>query len=94
MVQDTAEMIARHNPSLAISVSIKAGDPKSVFLEEAKRWGANCIFLGACGQSWSVQLMLGQVASAVATYANCSVEIVRSGQNMSSTVTADLDQMH
>jgi nucleotide-binding universal stress UspA family protein len=87
----TAEMIARHNPALTMSISVKAGDPKAVLLEEAERWRADCIFLGARGHSWSVQQLLGHVASAVATHANCSVEIVRNRrQNTSSTMAADL----
>jgi nucleotide-binding universal stress UspA family protein len=90
LVRATAEMIARHNPTLAISVSVKVGDPKSVLLTEAERWGADCIFLGARGQSWSVQPMLGKVVSAVVTHANCSVEIVRNRQTMLSTVADDV----
>jgi hypothetical protein len=90
VVQATAEMIALCNPSLAISACIKAGEPKAILLEEAKRWRADCIFLGARGHSWPAQPMIGNVASAIATHANCSVEIVRSRQNMASTLAADL----
>lgn len=94
VVRATAEMIARHNPSLTISIAVKAGDPKAVLLEEAERWRADCIFLGACGHSWSLQQVLGHVASAVATHATCSVEIVRNRcQSTSATAAADLYRM-
>ena len=34
---------------LIVSSLIKEGDPKVVLVNEARRWGADCIFLGAAG---------------------------------------------
>jgi nucleotide-binding universal stress UspA family protein len=53
------------------------GDPKRVLLEEAERWGADCIFLGAKGHSHLERFLLGSVSAAVAARAHCSVEVVR-----------------
>jgi nucleotide-binding universal stress UspA family protein len=36
---------------LSVSSVIKEGDPKQVLLDEAERWGADCIFVGARGLS-------------------------------------------
>jgi nucleotide-binding universal stress UspA family protein len=49
-----------------------------VLLREAERWEAECIFLGARGLHHNQRIHLGTCASAVATRAHCSVEIVRS----------------
>ncbi len=63
---------------LSISVGIEAGDPRRVLVEEARKWGADCIFVGPRGFSGALdRLRLGSVSTAVATNAHCSVEVVR-----------------
>jgi len=62
---------------LTVSSVIKEGDPKHVLLDEAERWGADCIFVGARGLSRVERFLLGSVSAAVAARAHCSVEIVR-----------------
>jgi nucleotide-binding universal stress UspA family protein len=63
---------------LIVTTSIKEGDPKRVLVEEAERWGADCIFLGSTGFSNALErFMLGSVSAAVAARAHCSVEVVR-----------------
>ena len=57
---------------------ITAGDAKNVLLEEAEKWHASCIFLGAQGHSRLERFLLGSVSAAVAARAECSVEVVRS----------------
>jgi nucleotide-binding universal stress UspA family protein len=66
-----------HTRGLTVSSSIIEGDPKSVLLEEAERWGAESIFVGARGLSRSERFWLGSVSAAVAARAHCSVEVVR-----------------
>lgn len=58
---------------------IEEGDPKHLLIEEADRWSADCIFLGAKGHSGLERFLLGSVSSAVAQHARCSVEVVRQG---------------
>jgi nucleotide-binding universal stress UspA family protein len=55
------------------------GDPKKVLMEEAQKWQADCIFVGAKGLGAIERLVLGSVSSAVAARAHCSVEVVRQG---------------
>jgi len=57
---------------------ILPGNPKKVLLEEAERFQADCIFLGAKGLSGIDRFLIGSVSTAVAERAHCSVEVVRS----------------
>src|SRR5262245_37774735 len=66
-----------HTRGLTISSVITEGDPKYVLLEEAERWGADNIFVGARGLSRVERFLLGSVSAAVVARAHCSVEVVR-----------------
>ena len=65
---------------LSVSEIVTEGDPKEVLVEEAERLRADCIFLGARGLRRVQRFLLGSVSTAVATRAQCSVEIVRPRQ--------------
>jgi nucleotide-binding universal stress UspA family protein len=56
---------------------LRIGDPKRVLVDEAKKWMADCIFVGAKGMSRIERVLLGSVSGAVAARAHCSVEVVR-----------------
>lgn len=62
---------------LAVSSSVMEGNPKHVLVEEAERWGADCIFLGSTGLGRFKRFLLGSVSAAVAARASCSVEVLR-----------------
>ena len=64
---------------LAVSTKVEVADPKRLLLDEAERWGADCIFVGTRGHNRLGRLLLGSVATAVVTRAHCSVEVVRAG---------------
>ena len=66
---------------LSASHLVVAGEPKRVLLDEAHRWRADCIFVGARGLSRINRFLLGSVSAAVAARAHCSVEVIRSTQN-------------
>jgi nucleotide-binding universal stress UspA family protein len=63
---------------LRAMVARLAGDPGRALVDEARRWRADCIFLGArrCSEP-SARGGLGSVAKAVLANAHCSVEVVR-----------------
>jgi nucleotide-binding universal stress UspA family protein len=63
--------------SLVATPVVVEGDPKQVLVEEAERWAADCIFLGAKGRGRLERLLLGSVSATVAARARCSVEVVR-----------------
>jgi nucleotide-binding universal stress UspA family protein len=62
---------------LDLGTHIFDGDPKHLLLQHADQWKADCIFLGAHGLEHGESRPLGSLASAVATRARCSIEIVR-----------------
>ena len=64
-----------------VTTVIKEGDPKRILPDEARRWNADCVFVGASGLRGIGRLLLGSVSSAVVARAHCSVEVVRSCQS-------------
>jgi nucleotide-binding universal stress UspA family protein len=78
MVDAAADSLRLRAPQLAVSTYVKAGDPKRILIEEAERWGADSLFVGAHGLTGWQRLWLGSVSAAVAARSHCSVEIVRS----------------
>ena len=62
---------------LKAAPALEQGDPKHVIVEQAERWGADTIFLGATGHGPLQRFLLGSVSAAVAARAHCSVEVVR-----------------
>jgi nucleotide-binding universal stress UspA family protein len=62
---------------VTITQSVRLDDPVSLIIDEASRWGADAIFLGARGHRAVERILLGSVSAAVARRAHCSVEIVR-----------------
>lgn len=61
---------------LTVTTVTPPGDAKSVLVEHAKNWNADCIFVGAQGKTRAQRMMLGSVSLAVAMRATCSVEVV------------------
>jgi len=64
---------------LATTFRARAGNPKQELTEEAERWNADCIFVGA--NAWGSRLerfLVGSTSAAVAARSHCSVEVVRS----------------
>lgn len=76
MADETVKRLRR--AELIASSSVVEGDPKRVLVEEAERWGADCIFVGSTGFGNRLErFLLGSVSAAVAARAHCSVEVVR-----------------
>ena len=62
---------------LLVNTALRDGSPVPTILREAQRLGADCIFLGARGHRFMERFLLGSVSAAVASRAECSVEVVR-----------------
>lgn len=75
MNQKACEKLSRRK--LTATSLLKEGDAKKVLVQESKRWGADCIFLGVRGISGIKHFLLGSVSASIAARAHCSVEIVR-----------------
>jgi len=65
---------------LEVSCEIKEADPKQYLIDEARRWEADSIFLGARGLGRIERFLLGSVSTAIVGRASCSVEVVRTRQ--------------
>ena len=62
----------------AATLQTVAGDPKKILVEEATRWNADAIFVGANRFGSRIErFLLGSVSAAVAARAHCTVEVVR-----------------
>ncbi len=65
----------------AATLQTVAGNPKKILVEEAERWHADAIFVGANRFGNLIErFLLGSVSAAVAARAHCSVEVVRTQQ--------------
>jgi nucleotide-binding universal stress UspA family protein len=63
---------------LKTELCVKDENPKQILIEEARKWNADCIFVGANSYlNESEQSAVGSVSAAVAERAPCSVEVVR-----------------
>lgn len=89
MLEVEMENIHSRNPGMEVAILIEQGDPKHVLLQAAEDWEADCIFVGARGQSRWQRLMLGSVSAAITARAHCSVEVVRPHEAAEQKETAD-----
>ncbi len=63
---------------LTARLLVVPGNPKQILVEEAERWHADAIFVGANRFGSRLEsFLLGSVSAAVAARAHCSVEVVR-----------------
>ena len=63
---------------LKATLHMHAGNPKQVLVDEAEKWSADAIFVGANRFGSRLErFLLGSVSAAVAARAACSVEVVR-----------------
>jgi nucleotide-binding universal stress UspA family protein len=75
IVEKEAEKL--RNSGLKVSTNVVAGDPKLLLIQSANDWAADCIFVGARGLTRVERFLMGSVSGAVASRAQCSVEVVR-----------------
>jgi len=61
-----------------VTTRVRQGEPKTEILEEAEQWKADLIVIGSHGRTSVARFLMGSVSEAVANYAHCSVEVVRS----------------
>jgi nucleotide-binding universal stress UspA family protein len=80
-LQDVAENSAAKLEAAGLSAEpvVLNANARIELVEEAKRWNADMIFVGARGLGTLDRLLLGSVSTAVLTHAGCSVEVIRHG---------------
>jgi nucleotide-binding universal stress UspA family protein len=74
--RDSAEAVLR-GAGIEVTALIKEEDAKRLIVDEAARWEADAIFVGARGLGRVGRLLLGSVSTAVVARAHCSVEVIR-----------------
>jgi nucleotide-binding universal stress UspA family protein len=79
-IVDKAVAQLRQATGLEVSTAILDGYAKDTILAEAEQWGADLIVVGSHGYRGWQRFLLGSVSQAVASHAQCSVEIVRCRQ--------------
>lgn len=73
-----AALTKLRSAGLSAEIWTGSGSPKEVITDEAERWHADAIFVGANRFGSRVErFLLGSVSSAVVSRAHCSVEVVR-----------------
>ena len=75
VIEQDLEALAR--PGLTVSAEVESGVASRVLLRVARSWKADSVFVGATRRGPIERFLLGNVASAVADRARCSVEVVR-----------------
>jgi nucleotide-binding universal stress UspA family protein len=63
--------------NLLVTSEIMSGSPATDVIEKARRWRADCVFVGAEVMSLIERVFCGDFVSSVASLAECSVEVVR-----------------
>jgi len=71
------QLRSAHGGALEVATRITEGHVQGAILDEADAWDADLIVLGSHGYRGIKRFLLGSVSHAVASHANCSVEIVR-----------------
>ena len=67
---------------LNVSAEIIRGEPVRVLVEDARKWEADCLFVGSRGFSGTLERWrLGSVSTGLVTNAHCSVEVVRAADD-------------
>jgi nucleotide-binding universal stress UspA family protein len=74
-IQQAAQTLA--DSGLLADRQVLEGNPGLVLVDEAERWDADCIFVGAGSLNALERFFHGSVSTTVAARAHCSVEIVR-----------------
>ena len=76
--QAQSSITSLESAGLKVKLRIESGNPKEVLVEQAQKWQADSIFVGAHSYSSNLErFLIGSTAAAVAERAHCSVEIVR-----------------
>jgi nucleotide-binding universal stress UspA family protein len=73
----TAKLLGHQIPDVKTSFEIIDGDPREAIVEKADQWEVGLIMTGCKGKQLLDRLVIGSVSEAIATYANCSVEVVK-----------------
>ena len=84
LIEDAKAALSAIFGSDNVSGDVHEGYIKERILEVSRDWPADLIMVGSHGRRGITKFLLGSVSEAIASHANCSVEIVRLKENASS----------
>lgn len=76
-IKTATQILERAGKKVEASRKLPIGEPRALILDSAEAWGADLIVVASHGRRGLDRLLMGSVSEAVATYAPCSVEIIR-----------------
>jgi nucleotide-binding universal stress UspA family protein len=79
-LERAAAQLKAANPRVAVTTLLGEGEPAPFIVDQAEKWYADCVFLGARGLGAMERMLLGSVSTAVSMRAPCSVELVQDSE--------------
>ena len=76
-LEQEVQLLRSKLPHVSATFEVVDGDPREAVLEKADEWQANLIMLGSKGKNWLDRVLIGSVSEAIATWADCSVEVIK-----------------
>lgn len=76
-LEQISKTIKSKIPHISVSYEVLEGDPREVVVDKAKECNAALIVVGQKGKNWMDRLLIGSVSEAIATWATCSVAVVK-----------------
>ena len=91
LVSDMKNRLQSALPTCKVYADVMTESPKYGILTQAKEWKAEMILMGSHGRRGLSRLVLGSVAEAVMSHADCSVTIVRLRDDKSTETVPSAD---
>ena len=76
-VKTATQILERAEKKVEATRKLPRGEPRTHILDSAEAWGADLIVVASHGRRGLDRFLMGSVSEAVATYAPCSVEVIR-----------------
>jgi nucleotide-binding universal stress UspA family protein len=76
-IKTASQILERAGKKVEATRKLPIGEPRALILDSAETWGADLIVVASHGRRGLDRLLMGSVSEAVATYAPCSVEVIR-----------------
>jgi len=86
LVEENVSQLRKAFGENRVSGLVLEGYAWRTVVEEAARWNADLIIVGSHGRSGVAKFFIGSVAEAIASHANCSVEIIKGHEPFASQV--------
>ena len=76
-IKTATQILERAGKKVEAAHKLPIGEPRTLILDCAETWGADLIVVASHGRRGLDRWLMGSVSETVATYARCSVEVIR-----------------